>query len=72
MPNKILTLAKPVSASNKQTLLPRVASAMARLTEVVVLPTPPFPLVIAMTRAEFVNSSVLMIFYLNYFNITIS
>ena len=40
------------SMSTQRTLLPRSASAPARLMEVVVLPTPPFWLAIAMIRAK--------------------
>lgn len=67
MPSKILTFARPVSASNRHTLLPRVARAMARFTDVVVLPTPPLPLVIVMTLAVLLYAEVSIRHLLNHF-----
>ena len=51
-PSRILMLARPVSASKMQTRLPWRARLIARLVVILVLPTPPLPLVIAMTRAR--------------------
>ena len=50
-PSRTSTFASPRSASSSTTSFPRIASAMDRFTLVVVLPTPPFPLVTAKTRA---------------------
>ena len=48
-PSRTSTLARLRSASMSMTLRPRCASATDRLTETLVLPTPPLPLVTAMT-----------------------
>ena len=50
VPNKTCTLARPKSASNKRTFFPVWPSEIARLTAVLVLPTPPLPLVTAIER----------------------
>jgi len=48
IPRITFTFARPRSASSRVTLAPFCASAIARLTENVDFPTPPFPLVMAM------------------------
>ena len=48
-PIKTLTFAIPISASISKTFLPAVCIAIAKLTAKLVLPTPPLPLVIAIT-----------------------
>src|SRR3569832_2716584 len=48
-PSSTSTLARPKSASSNVTLFPDCASAIARFTEVLVLPSPPLPHVTAMT-----------------------
>ena len=50
-PSTMSTFAMPRSASRIITRLPTARRAMARLTVKFVLPTPPLPLVTAMTRA---------------------
>ena len=49
-PKTISTLARPRSASMISTRLPALAASTARLAVMLVLPTPPLPLVTAMTR----------------------
>jgi len=46
------TLAMPRSASSKMVFLPRLDRASARFTVMLVLPTPPLPLVTTITRAS--------------------
>ena len=50
-PNITSTLARPKSASSIITFLPILVNSSARLTERLDLPTPPFPLVTAITLA---------------------
>ena len=49
-PSSTSTLASPRSASRSSTRLPRAARVRARLTEILVLPTPPLPEVTENTR----------------------
>jgi hypothetical protein len=51
-------LRSPMSASTRHTRYPRRAMLMPRLAEVVVLPTPPLPEVMTMTRASPAPSAV--------------
>ncbi len=44
-PSKMLMFARPVSASRLHTLSPLKANVIARFTAILLLPTPPFPLV---------------------------
>ena len=53
IPSMTSILAKPKSTSMISTRLPILASSIARFTEILDLPTPPFPLVTVMTRARF-------------------
>ena len=48
-PSMTLILAKPRSASKSNTFFPFLDKAIDRLMEVLLFPTPPFPLVIAIT-----------------------
>ena len=48
MPVRIWTLARPKSASTRHTFFFMFESAIASMRLIVVFPTPPFPLVIAM------------------------
>ncbi|SCM73306.1 hypothetical protein KL86DES1_21218 [uncultured Desulfovibrio sp.] len=60
-PRTTSTLARPRSASMSTTCLPSCARHMARLTEMLVLPTPPLPEVTENTRGKVPLISVLRI-----------
>src|SRR5690606_9475622 len=52
-PSSTSMLARPRSVSSSRVRCPALLSASARLTDTLVLPTPPFPLATAMTRTGF-------------------
>src|SRR5579875_4043129 len=62
-PRTASRLRSPISESTTATFLPCIARAVPRLAVVVVLPTPPFPDVIVITRLSIKNSVGKTVFY---------